>query len=43
MAEEELLKSSHKLVQQFEDIFNTVGRDKFIFYEDGDVNYKWGK
>ena len=43
MTEEELLKTSYELVKIFDAIFDKIGREKFIFYDDGDVNYKWGK
>ena len=43
MTEEELLKTSYELVEIFDAIFDKIGRDKFIFYDDGDVNYKWEK
>ena len=43
MTEEELLKASYELVEKFNILFDKIGKEKFIFYDDGDVEYKWEK
>ena len=43
MTEEELLRTSYELVEKFNLLFDKIGRENFIFYDDGDVSYKWEK
>lgn len=43
MSEDELLESTAIIIEEFDNLLNKIGRDKFIFYEDGDVNYIWPK
>ena len=40
MTEQELLIEVETIAQNFEKLFDNVGRDKFIFYDDGTINYK---
>ena len=35
------ISRSNAILNNFEKLLNIVGRDKFIFYEDGKVEYKW--
>lgn len=35
------ISRSNAILNNFEKLFNIVGKDKFIFYEDGKVEYKW--
>ena len=41
MNEQELLISTTKIVESFDKLFEKIGKEKFIFYDDGDVNYIW--
>lgn len=36
---EELLMLTDDVCKALEDAYNEIGRDNFIFYDDGDVNY----
>lgn len=38
---EEQISISTKIINNYEEVLNIVGRDNFIFYEDGDINYIW--
>ena len=35
------ISRSNAILNNFEKLLNIVGKDKFIFYEDGKVEYKW--
>ena len=37
---ENIIKSN-KILTNFEKLLELVGHDKFIFYEDGKIEYKW--
>ena len=39
--EEDKVIRTNKVLEKFEKLFDKVGREKFIFYEDGNVEYKW--
>ncbi len=41
LSKEEKLKKSNELLLKLDYVFNIIGKEKFIFYNDGDVNYKW--
>ena len=41
LLEEENDKEKEKIVNELLDIFNTIGIDNFIIYDDGDVNYNY--
>lgn len=41
LGEEEQIKISNEIINDFEKLLDTVGRDKFIFYDDGSIEYKW--
>lgn len=36
-------KLASKIVDKYEKLLDIVGRDNFIFYEDGSVSYVWKK
>lgn len=38
---EEQIKISDKIIKKYNDSFDIVGRDNFIFYNDGNINYIW--
>ena len=42
---DEQYKSSEKILEKYYKVLDIVGRDNFIFYDDGDINYigKGGK
>ena len=35
------IELSNKILDKYNKLLDIVGRDNFIFYEDGDVNYIW--
>lgn len=35
------IKISLDILEQYEDLLNIVGKEKFIFYKDGSIEYKW--
>lgn len=37
----EKVETSSEILINFEKLLNIVGRDKFIFYDDGKIEYKW--
>ena len=41
MNEQELLELTSLIVKKFNELFEKIGKEKFIFYDDGDVNYIW--
>ena len=38
---EELIEKAELVIKQFNETIDKLGRDKFITYEDGDVEYIW--
>jgi len=38
---DELFKMAELIIKQFNETIDKIGRDKFITYEDGDVEYVW--
>lgn len=41
LTDEKALELSKEISQKFNDLFDKLGREHFIFYDDGDVNYIW--
>lgn len=41
MNDEEQLEKSNEIIAIYNSAFDLIGRDNFIFYEDGDINYIW--
>lgn len=41
LSEKEQQDYLKKILNQFQTALDIVGRDKFIFYDDGDINYIW--
>ncbi len=41
LSDKDKISRSNAILNNFEKLFNIVGKDKFIFYEDGKVEYKW--
>lgn len=41
MSIDEQLKKSDDILKKFNDVLDLIGRENFIFYEDGDINYIW--
>ncbi|MFQ6773224.1 MAG: hypothetical protein ACLRFG_01975 [Clostridia bacterium] len=41
LTEKELLELTTTISKKFDELFDKIGRDKFIFYDDGDVEYIW--
>lgn len=41
MNNEEQLEKSNEIIAIYNSAFNMIGRDNFIFYENGDINYIW--
>ena len=37
------LLESKKIQENFQKIVEIIGKEKFIFYDDGDINYIWKK
>lgn len=38
---EKQLSLSNDIIEKYNEAFDHVGRDNFVFYEDGDINYIW--
>ena len=38
---DELINITSEVLEKLENIFTKIGREKFVFYEDGDVDYAW--
>lgn len=38
---EQQIKLSNAIIEKFNNVLDLVGRNNFIFYEDGDINYIW--
>ena len=41
LGDEEKNIISNEILNNFEKLLDMVGRDKFIFYEDGKIEYEW--
>ena len=41
MVEEERLMASIELLNKLNNVLDVIGREKFIFYEDGGIGYEW--
>ena len=41
MTEQELLTTTSLIVDKFNELLDKIGREKFTFYDDGDVNFNW--
>ena len=41
MTEQQLLETTELIGKKFDELFSKIGREKFVFYEDGDVNFIW--
>ncbi|MFQ6752333.1 MAG: hypothetical protein ACLRFL_02050 [Clostridia bacterium] len=41
MTEEELLSTTAEIVENFEKLFEKIGKENFVFHDDGDVEYIW--
>jgi len=41
LSDEDKILRSNAILNNFEELFDIVGKDKFIFYEDGGIGYKW--
>ena len=39
--EVELIKITDKIINQFDKVVDIIGKEKFIFYDDGGVEYIW--
>ena len=37
----EQYNKTEELLKKYDKVLNIVGRDNFIFYDDGDINYIW--
>ena len=38
---EEQIKESNLIIDKYNQVLDLIGRDNFIFYPDGDINYIW--
>lgn len=38
---EEQIKESNLIIDKYNQVLDLIGRDSFIFYPDGDINYIW--
>lgn len=41
LSEEDLVKSSTEILMKFNKVLDMIGREKFIFYDDDGIGYKW--
>lgn len=41
ISNEEQINITDKIIEKYNQIINMIGKDKFIFYDDGDINYIW--
>ena len=41
LSEKELLELTANTSKQFNALFDKIGREKFVFYDDGDIEYIW--
>ena len=38
---EEQINITEKIIEKYNQIIDIIGKDKFVFYDDGDINYIW--
>ena len=41
ISREEQINITDKIIEKYNQIINMIGIDKFVFYDDGDINYIW--
>ena len=41
LTEEERIKESEDLLKKLHSVLDKIGKEKFIFYDDGGIGYKW--
>ena len=41
LTDEEFVKIANDIFKKTDKVIDLVGRDNFIFYDDGDINYIW--
>lgn len=41
LSEGDLVKLSNEILMKLNKVLDVAGREKFIFYEDGGIGYKW--
>ena len=39
LSSEEQINITDKIIEKYNQIIDIIGKDKFVFYEDGDINY----
>ena len=40
-SDSEKLRLSKEILEKFDNVLDIIGRENFIFYDDGDINYIW--
>lgn len=41
LSREEQINITEKIIEKYNQIIDIIGKDKFVFYADGDINYIW--
>ena len=41
LSSEEQINITDKIIEKYNQIIDIIGKDKFVFYDDGDINYIW--
>ena len=41
LTESEQIKMSDEIIEDYNKVLDIAGRENFIFYDDGDINYIW--
>lgn len=41
LSSEEQINITEKIIEKYNQIIDIIGKDKFVFYNDGDINYIW--
>lgn len=41
LSSEEQINITDKIIEKYNRIIDIIGKDKFVFYDDGDINYIW--
>lgn len=41
ISSEEQINITEKIIEKYNQIIDIIGKDKFVFYDDGDINYIW--
>lgn len=41
LSSEEQINITDKIIEKYNQIIDIIGKDKFVFYDDGDINYLW--